>query len=161
MTWISSVPCTSSGSFQAGLWGTCCCVDGRYWSSNCAPHDYEASLSVVVDAQPVERKIVRGSRCCVLTCVSFLSAAMGFDNVWNARKGPRQDGKVDTSGKGNPISGKGTRECRCDHLKTKGSGWFGRGGFEEAQRQLGAGRTVDTGPSRAEGTCRALMHGAA
>ncbi|KAJ1487639.1 hypothetical protein T484DRAFT_2208489 [Baffinella frigidus] len=38
---------------------------------------------------------------------------MGFDNVWNARKGPRVEGKVDITGKGNPISGKGTRECRC------------------------------------------------
>jgi hypothetical protein len=38
--------------------------------------------------------------------------AMGFDNVWNARKGPRAEGKVDPTGKGKPINGKGTRECR-------------------------------------------------
>ena len=39
----------------------------------------------------------------------------------DARKGPRAEGKVDTTGKGNPISGKGTRECRCDQARRGGS----------------------------------------
>eukprot|EP00283_Hemiselmis_rufescens_P005560 CAMPEP_0173434290 /NCGR_PEP_ID=MMETSP1357-20121228/12486_1 /TAXON_ID=77926 /ORGANISM="Hemiselmis rufescens, Strain PCC563" /LENGTH=65 /DNA_ID=CAMNT_0014399113 /DNA_START=19 /DNA_END=216 /DNA_ORIENTATION=+ len=32
---------------------------------------------------------------------------MAHQNVWNSRKGPRADHD------GKPISGKGTRECRC------------------------------------------------
>ena len=93
---------------------------------------------------------------CADLCLVPLRRKMGFDNVWNARKGPRAEGKVDTTGKGNPISGKGTRECRCDQPQEAGlrlvrQGWI-RGGGEAAGSGEGSGHGIIEGSGNVQGS---------